>query len=103
MPFEVDTEAMEKAKILDIGKPPLRSIPHMEFPKCIYKHPKDKFKTVRVKDERGVVVEEYKEPTTHLTKIVNTKAELDKALKDGWVKEPYIPADLPDELYESVS
>lgn len=103
MPFEVDTEAMEKAKILDITKPPLRQIPHMEFPKVIYKHPKEKIQTVRVRDERGNVVEEYKEPTTHIAKKVNNKAELDKALKEGWVREPYVPADLPDEMYDPAS
>jgi hypothetical protein len=64
-------------------------------------HPKDKVKTVRVKNERGVVVEEYKEPTTHKVKIVQNETELKAALKEGWKKEPYIPCALPDELYES--
>jgi hypothetical protein len=99
MPKEVDVEAMKELKMLDLSKPPMRDIPHMEFPKCIYLHPKDKYRVIRRKDDRGNVVEEYKEPTTHKSKVVADKAELDKALKSGWKREPYLPVAVPDEEY----
>jgi len=99
MPFEVDTEALDKAKVLDISKPPLRQIPHLEYPKVIYLWPKEPFKLVRVKNDRGEVVEEYKEATTHKAMKVENKEEMEKQLSKGWRKEPYLPKEVPDDDY----
>ncbi len=102
MPFEIDTEAMDKLKVLDRSHPPLRAIPHLEFPKCIYLWPKKPFRTVKVKNDRGEIVEQYQEATQAKSKTVFTKAEMDKELKVGWRKEPYMAAVVPDpdEIYD---
>lgn len=74
---QVDQEAIDKAKILDIAKPPMKTVPHQEFPKMVYKHPKDKAQE-------------------HKTRIVADAAELAAALKAGWLQKPHIPAAPPE-------
>lgn len=79
MPFAVDEDKMTSAsmQVMDIGKPPLKQIPHMEFPKMVYLHPKDKTKE-------------------HRTKVVKDRDELDAALKQGWRKNAHVPVAPPD-------
>lgn len=67
----IDEEAMSKLKILDINNPPTKVVPHQEFPKMIYLHPKDKSQE-------------------HKVKVVNNQEELDVALKAGWKTKPHI-------------
>lgn len=74
MPFAIDQEALESPnlKIMDINKPPMKSIPHEKFPKAIYLHPKDKTKE-------------------HKAKIVQNEKELDAAMKQGYKLKPHVP------------
>lgn len=79
MPFAVDEQALESPdlKILDLSRPPMKSIPHMEFPMMLYLHPKDKTKESR-------------------TRIVASKEEKDAAIREGWRTRPHIPEAPPD-------
>jgi len=49
MPQAIDQEALDSPnlKILDINKPPSKSIPYEEFPRMVFLHPKDKTKEHR--------------------------------------------------------
>jgi hypothetical protein len=102
MPFAVDDEAMKGAPgknpiiSMDPAKPPVRQIPHMEWPRVIYLHPKEAFKVVVHRNTRHEIVEEEHIPSEHLSKLVHNPKELADAIKDGWVKEPYIAPPLPD-------
>lgn len=82
MPFALDEEKLKDPKTvtMDLGNPPVKSIPVHPFPKCVYLHPKDKSKE-------------------HLTKIVHNQAELELAMNQGYRKEPHVPiieSELPD-------
>jgi hypothetical protein len=74
---------------------PVMQIPHMEFPRVLYMHPNEPTKIVLHRNEKHEVVHEELVQTEHLTMTVNSEEELKKALKDGWVREPYIPEPLP--------
>jgi hypothetical protein len=75
MPYEIDQDALDNPSltVMDRGKPPLRQIPYRAFPQMIYLHPRDKSKV-------------------HLTKIVQTDAELETAIAQGWRQKPHVPA-----------
>ena len=79
MPYAIDQEALESPnlKIMDIGKPPVKSIPYAAFPKALYLHPTDKTKE-------------------HRSRVVNNEAEMDAALKQGWRVKPHVPIEPPD-------
>lgn len=81
MPYAIDQEALESPnmKILDINKPPMKSIPYQPFPKMIYLHPKDKTKT-------------------HMYKTVHTPEELEEAEKQGWKTNPHVPVEVAEDL-----
>jgi hypothetical protein len=81
---------------LDPHKPPVKAIPHMDFPRVVYKHPREPFKTIEHRNARHELVEEEVIPTEHLTMRVDDKRALEKALKEGWVMEPYIQETPPD-------
>ena len=81
---------------LDPHHPPTKPIPHMEFPRVVYKPPLEPFRTIEHRNARHELVEEEVVATEHLTMLVKDKTELEKALKDGWLREPYIPATPPD-------
>lgn len=102
---------------LDPAKPPTKSIPHYHFPLVVYKHPVEKFVTIVHRNAKHEVVHEEIVPAEHLTQVVscrehesgglkaceNCQSELKKALKDGWVEEPFVPEAPPDpraRLYE---
>jgi hypothetical protein len=107
-PFTVDEDRMQ-GKIgeqqlvsLDPHKPPVRPILHMEFPRVVYKHPLEPFRSIEHRNNRHELVETEVVPTEHLSLVVKDKAELEKALKTGWVAEPYVPETPPspnDSLY----
>jgi hypothetical protein len=102
MPFAVDEDRMQGKNAespmiaLDPSKPPTRNIPHAEFPRVLYKHPVELFSTILHRNVRHEVVQEEIVPNEHLTMVVDTQAEMDKALASGWVKNPFIPKPLPD-------
>lgn len=109
MPFTIDEERMkgneqtQQIQSLDPAKPPLKHIPHAEFPKVVYKHPKEPFRIVVHRNTNFEVVGEERIPSEHLTRKVSDAKELAAALKEGWVKEPYLAPPLPDpnaHLYE---
>jgi hypothetical protein len=83
MPYEIDQEALESPniKILDLGKPPLKTIPFQAYPKMVYLHPKDKTKE-------------------HRAKIVNSPEELEAAERQGYKVKPHIPVDALEDLSE---
>lgn len=102
MPFAVDEEKMkgsdtvQQLQSLDIAKPPLKSIPFAAFPKVVYKHPKEPFRVVVHRNANYEVVGEERIPSEHLTRKVEDAKELAAALKEGWVKEPYLAQAPPD-------
>lgn len=81
MPYAVDEEALNNPnlKVLDISKPPMKLIPHAEFPKMVYLHPVDKKKQ-------------------HKTKIVANLAELESAQAKGYKTNPHIPVEPETEI-----
>lgn len=83
MPFEVNQEELESPsmKILDISKPPMKSIPHREFPKMVYLHPKDKAKQ-------------------HKTQIVLSPEQFETAERQGYKTTPHIPREPVIDLSE---
>ncbi len=126
MPFTIDIEASKKQGFLNVMRPqeavaresdgslragwagtisgglPVKQIPHMEFPKCVYMHPNEPYQEVEHRNDRFEVVSTDLVPTEHLTKIVQNENELKKALADGWIEEPYIRQAAPkkqDTLY----
>lgn len=102
MPFAIDEEKMkgnektQQIQSLDLAKPPVKSIPHAEFPRVIYKHPKEPFRVVVHRNANFEVVGEERVPSEHLARKVNDAKELAAALKEGWVKEGYVAPPLPD-------
>lgn len=113
MPFTVDndqlnqtSEAMQRimAKgqtpvvMLDPAKPPTVQIPHMEFPRILYKHPNEPFRKVLHRNHDHIVVHEETVQTEHMTMAVADQKELDQAITSGWTTKPYMPEPLPDPL-----
>ena len=107
MPFAIDESKFRDQVSYDVSQRdtppgaqgkgiPVMQIPHLEYPRVIYMHPVEPFKTIVHRNNRHEVVHEEIVPAEHLTKIVQDAKELAQALKDGWVKEPYIAPPLPD-------
>ena len=70
----------------------------------VYKHPKEKFRTILHRNTRHEVVEEEIVPNEHLTRVVADKEELERAQKEGWVLKPFIASAPPDptaNIYDS--
>jgi hypothetical protein len=110
MPFAIDEEKFNAKPgqggltSLDPATPPTKQIPHLEYPRVVYKHPREPFRMIEHRNTLHEVVDVEKVPSEHLTQLVNTPEELEKALADGWVKEAYIAPPLPDpnaRLYDS--
>lgn len=93
MPYAVDEEKLSKAQSLDLGAPPVKSIPFAEFPKMVYDLKRSKPGRIVARVVNSHDVEEHIEPKL-VTKLVNDKKELDAALKAGYSEKA--PA-----LYES--
>lgn len=74
MPYAIDEERLNDPglKVLDIQAPPMKAIPHQEYPKMVYLHPKDKSKE-------------------HLAKVVGSPEELELATAKGYRLQPHIP------------
>jgi hypothetical protein len=84
MPYEIDQEALDSPnlKILDINKPPVKSVTYQPFPKMVYLHPKDKSK-----EHRG--------------KVVQDADELEAALAQGYKLKPHVPVAPVEDLSEN--
>lgn len=124
-PLAIDESKMQPGSFgvspllsLDPAKPPTKSIPHYHFPLAVYKHPVEKFVTILHRNAKHELVEEEIVPAEHLTRVIacpehanggpkaceRCQSELQKALEEGWVEEPYIPEAPPDpkaRLYEA--
>ena len=101
MPLAIDEKKMtgkdgEKIVSLNPANPPTKSIPHMEFPKVLYKHPTKPFITIEHRNAKHELVEEEIVPASHVTLVVADQKAQDKAVKEGWVTKPYIPQAPPD-------
>jgi hypothetical protein len=81
MPSAIDQEKLDdpSLKVLDIGHPPTKSIPHESFPKMLYLHPKDK-------------------TLEHRTKIVLRPGDLEAATSLGWKTIPHVPIEKPEDM-----
>lgn len=124
MPFTIHEQAVKKQMSYIISRPqeqvpevlpenwqstvgqglPVKQIPHLKFPRVVYKHPKKPFREVQHRNDRFEVVSTDLVPTDHLTKLINNETELKAALSKGWRREPYIPAAAPsveDDIYGS--
>lgn len=109
MPFTVDIEKMSKQPSFDVTAAPntptgipMKQIPILEFPRVVYKWPKQEFRTILHRNNKHEVVHEEVVPTEHLTKVVNDKKELAAALKEGWVEQPYIAKPVPVQAEEDL-
>jgi len=109
MPFTVDNDRLssDPARMkpgvtplvtLDPANPPTVQIPHMDFPRVVYKHPREAFRKVEHRNSMREVVEVEMVANEHLTRVVANQADLDQALVAGWVTKPYIPEPAPDPL-----
>jgi hypothetical protein len=115
MPFEIHEEAFRKATEINVMRPqeavpdplpdnwsgtpnrglPVRQIPHNEYPRVVYKHPKVLFKEKEHRNANFELVYVERIPTEHKSKLVKDEEELKQALAKGWRKDPYIPAPPP--------
>lgn len=115
MPFAINEAAFRKATEINIMRPqetvpdplpdnwtgtpnrglPVKQIPHMEFPRVVYMHPNEPFRTVEHRNADQELVHREQVATEHLSKTVATEEELKAALEEGWVKEPYLPTPPP--------
>jgi hypothetical protein len=114
MPFTVDIEAMTADPVrnpdkkvlvaMDLAKPPVKQIPHLEFPRVVYMHPKERYRKIEHRNALHELVDIEMVPAEHIARVVADKRELEQALKDGWQKEPFVFQADPDPnagLYES--
>lgn len=83
---------------LDPAKPPTVQIPHNEFPRVVYKHPKEAFRKIEHRNAMREIVQVEMVANEHLTRLVVDDKELKQALASGWDKKPYIPEPAPDPL-----
>lgn len=103
MPQTVDFEKMKTQMTFDVSAPtnsptgiPMKQIPVIEFPRVVYKHPTEPFRTVIHRNAKHEVVQEEIVPSEHLTMTVLDADALKAATKAGWVTKPYLPQTPPD-------
>jgi hypothetical protein len=80
---------------MDATRPPTIEIGYLEFPRMIYKWPKQKFSLSRRKNELGEI-ERFQIANEAQSKTVSNQAEFDAAVKAGWKKEHYVLPDVPE-------
>jgi hypothetical protein len=112
MPFEINEQVFKRQTTVNLrmqqetvtddatgtqaGGLPVRLIPHREYPRVVYFHPTKLFWEKEHRNDKFELVFVEKIPTEHDTKLVHNQEELEQALAEGWVKEPYIAKPLPD-------
>lgn len=82
---------------------PVRNIPILEFPRVVYKHPKEPYFRKEHRNKEHEIVDVEMLPAEALSRVVGDEAELKAALAEGYVKDPYIAPAPPDpnaHLYE---
>lgn len=75
---------------------PVIQIPHMEFPRVVYLHPKEPWRKIEHRNKLHEIVDVETVPAEHLTRSVADAKELAAAIKDGWLKDPYVTPPMPD-------
>lgn len=115
MPFTIHDQAVKKQMNWNVRAPqeqvpdplpenwqgtaggglPVKQIPYLEFPRVVYMHPNEPFQEIEHRNDKFEVVSTDLVPTEHLTKTVNNETELQAALADGWIREPYVPKPTP--------
>jgi len=94
MPRAIDEDAIKAATTLQIEKMPTKEIPHQEFPKVVYKHPKQPFRTeihtIQGREQEVQVALEAK------TRVVGDKRELKQALDEGYTEQIYVAPATPE-------
>lgn len=111
MPFTIDEERFLKQETLDMTRPqgtpqglPVKQIPHHDYPRVMYKHPNEPFRTIVHRNTRHEVVEEETVPAEALTCTVRSEHEMKQKIKEGWTATPYVQQAPPDpnaHLYEA--
>lgn len=111
-PISIDEEKFASQETLDLSKPqgtaqglPVKHIPHQEYPRAVYKHPRSPFFVEEHRNVNHEVVHREVKSTEHRVHVVHSKAEHEDKLADGWKNEPYIqvaPPDPMDDLYGEV-
>lgn len=111
MPQTIDETTFRERATFDVSAAPnsptgipMKQIPILEYPRVVYKHPREPFKTILHRNTKQEIVREEMVQSEHLTKVVEDEKQLKAALKEGWVKEAYVPQELPDpdaHLYET--
>lgn len=103
MPQTIDDERFKKQMTFDVSAPqgsatgiPMKQIPHLEFPRVVYKHPLEPFRIIVHRNNKFEVVGEEAVPTEHISLVVADKDALKKALAEGYDLKPYIPQAPPD-------
>jgi len=76
MPYTIDEAAFTAGKNIEAQRPPVKQIPHLEYPKMLYLHPKDKQRD-------------------HRTVLVNSAEEEKKYRDQGWRTTAHVPAGAP--------
>jgi hypothetical protein len=111
MPYTIDFEKFSdpgfRAGSMDLGNPPVKPIPHQEFPRVIYNHKRSYGPRInQFRDERTGAISETHIPATVISKTVLSQDELDAALEQGWdLKPPKYEAeevDMSDKPIETV-
>lgn len=112
MPYTIDEEKMAaKGKgnqSYDLTKPPVKNIPHLDFPKMMYLWPKDKAlhpvsDQVTAVDDEGVKrkVTDYSRTSTKRIKIAKDASEEAVLRAKGYRDKPHVqeaPEELPEDF-----
>lgn len=103
MPQTIDIEKFKTQMTFDVSAPqgsptgiPVKQIPYMEYPRVVYKHPLEPFRTILHRNTKQEVVREEIVATEHIALKVEDEAGLKKAMKEGYELKPYVPQAPPD-------
>ncbi len=109
MPFAIDEKRFREQTTFDVSAAPnsptgipMKQIPHMDFPRCMYKHPLEPFRTIIHRNAQHEIVDQEVVANEHKVMLVKDEAEMKSAMAEGWKKEAYIPADVKtqeDDIY----
>lgn len=87
--YDANGRLVEPLVEFNLHNPPTKPIPHLEYPKCVYRYPKEA--TRQIVEVRGGTTYTQTVPNMAMSKVVQNKQEFDKAIKEGWHKEPWQP------------
>ena len=98
MPFTIDQEALKTQTMLDTSRPqgtqgglPVKAIPFLTYPRCVYRHPKEPFRTIIHRNAMREIVDREVVLTEAEVHVCQNEHEFKAKLKQGWVPEPYLP------------